>query len=59
MLTLKKEVSMNIKELRKKAIKRYENGESPKETYQNFGKVRTLFINSLSILYVIEKLTEN
>jgi hypothetical protein len=25
---------MNIKELREKAIKRYKNGESPKEIYQ-------------------------
>jgi len=32
-LTFKKEVSINIKELREKAIKRYENGESPKEIY--------------------------
>ncbi len=50
---------MNNKELREKAIKRYKNGESPKEIYQSLDKVRTLFINSLSILYVIEKLTEN
>jgi len=50
---------MSEKELRKKAIKRYENGESPKEIYQSLDKVRTLFINSLNILYVIEKLTEN
>jgi len=26
---------MNSKELREKAIKRYENGESPKEIYQS------------------------
>jgi len=50
---------MNIKELRKKATKRYKNGESPKEIYQSLGKARTLFLNSLNILYVIEKLTEN
>ena len=50
---------MNEKELRKQAIKRYKNGESPKEIYQSLGKVRTLFLNSLSILYVIEKHTEN
>ena len=50
---------MNIKELREKAIKRYENGESPKEIYQSLSKVSTLFLNSLSILYVIEKHTEN
>ena len=50
---------MNEKELRKQAIKRYENGEFAKGIYRCLGKVRTLFINSLSILYVIEKLTEN
>ena len=50
---------MNIKELREQAIKRYENGESLMEIYQSLGKVRTLFLNSLGILYVIEKLTEN
>ena len=50
---------MNNKELREKAIKSYKNGESPKEIYQSLGKVRVLFINSLNILYVIEKLTEN
>ncbi len=49
---------MNSKELREKAIKRYENGESPEEIYQSFGKVISLFLNSFSILYVIEKLTE-
>ena len=32
---------MNIKELREKAIKRYENGESPKEIYQSLGKGKT------------------
>jgi len=57
---LKKEVSINIKELREKAIKRYENSESPKEIYhKSLGKVRILFLYSLSILYVVEKLTEN
>jgi len=50
---------MNNKELKEKVIKRYKNGESPKEIYQSLGKVRVLFINSLNILYVIEKLTEN
>jgi len=50
---------MNSKELREKAIKRYENSESPEEIYQSLGKVITLFLNSLSILYVIKKLTEN
>ena len=49
---------MNSKELREKAIKRYENGESPKEIYQSFDIAITLFLNSFSILYVIEKLTE-
>ena len=47
---------MNEKELRKQAIKRYKNGESPKEIYQSLGKVRTLFINSLNRLCVIENL---
>ena len=46
-LTLKKEVSMNIKELREKAIKRYENGESPKEIYQSFGKGKSWFFKWL------------
>ncbi len=32
---------MNIKELRKKAIKRYKNGEYPKEIYQSLGKGKT------------------
>jgi len=32
---------MNIKKLREKAIKRYENGESPKEIYQSLGKGKT------------------
>jgi len=32
---------MNIKELRKKALKRYENGESPKEIHQSLGKGKT------------------
>jgi hypothetical protein len=32
---------MNIKELREKAIKRYKNGESPKEIYQSLGKGKT------------------
>ena len=58
-LTLKKKISMNNKELREKVIKRYKNGESLKEIYQSLGKVKALFINSLNILYVIEKLTEN
>jgi transposase len=46
-LTLKKEVSINIKELREKAIKRYENGESPKEIYQSFGKGKSWFFKWL------------
>jgi len=40
-LTLKKEVRINIKELREKAIKRYKNGESPKEIYQSLCKGKT------------------
>ena len=38
---------MNIKELRKKAIKRYKNGESPKEIYQSLGKGKTWFFKWL------------
>ena len=49
---------MNIKQLREQAIKRYKNGESTKEIYQSLGKGKTLFLNSLSIPYVIEKLTK-
>ena len=36
---------MNSKELREKAIKRYENGESPKEIYQSLGKGKSWFFN--------------
>ncbi|MBA7565200.1 hypothetical protein ES695_18565 [Candidatus Atribacteria bacterium 1244-E10-H5-B2] len=39
---------MNIKELGEKAIKRYKNGESPKEIYQNLVKVRTLLSHYIS-----------
>ncbi len=38
---------MNIKELREKAIKRYENGESPKEIYQSLGKGKSWFFKWL------------
>ncbi len=38
---------MNIKELREKAIKRYKNGESPKEIYQSLGKGKTWFFKWL------------
>ena len=38
---------MNIKEFREKAIKRYENGESPKEIYQSLGKSKTWFFKWL------------
>jgi len=38
---------MNIKELREQAIKRYENGESPKEIYQSLGKGKTWFFKWL------------
>jgi transposase len=34
---------MNMEELRKKAIKRYLKGESPKEIYQSLGKGKTWF----------------
>jgi len=34
---------MNSKESREKAIKRYKNGESPKEIYQSLGKGKTWF----------------
>jgi len=40
-LTLKKEVNIDLKELRKQAIKRYKNGEFPKEIYQRLGKGKT------------------
>ena len=49
---------MNNKELREKAIKRYKNVKSSKEII-SLGKVRTLFLNSLSVPCVMEKLTEN
>ena len=38
---------MNIKELREQAIKRYENGESPKEIYRSLGKGKTWFFKWL------------
>jgi transposase len=38
---------MNIKELREQAIKRYKNGESPKEIYQSLGKGKTWFFKWL------------
>jgi len=38
---------MNSKELREKAIKRYENCESPKEIYQSLGKGKTWFFKNL------------
>ena len=38
---------MNIKEFREKAIKRYKNGESPKEIYQSLGKSKTWFFKWL------------
>jgi len=38
---------MNIKELREKATKRYENGESPKEIYQSLGKGKSWFFKWL------------
>lgn len=38
---------MNIKEFREKAIKRYKNGESPKEIYQSLGKSKTWFFRWL------------
>ena len=38
---------MNIKKLREQAIKRYENGESPKEIYQSLGKGKTWFFKWL------------
>jgi hypothetical protein len=44
---------MNIKELREKAIKRYENGESPKEIYQSLGKGKTCFFKWLSRINLI------
>jgi len=38
---------MNIKELREKAIKRYKNGEFPKDIYQSLGKSKTWFFKWL------------
>jgi len=38
---------MNMKKLREKAIKRYFNGESPKEIYQSLGKGKTWFFKWL------------
>lgn len=38
---------MDEKELREEAIKRYENGESPKEIYQSLGKGKTWFFKWL------------
>ena len=38
---------MNIKQLREQAIKRYKNGESIKEIYQNLGKDKTWFFKYL------------
>jgi len=38
---------MNIKKFREKAIKRYKNGESPKEIYQSLGKSKTWFFKWL------------
>jgi len=43
---------MNIKELREKAIKRYKNGESPKEIYQSLGKGKTWLFKCFRIMYV-------
>jgi transposase len=38
---------MNIKALREKAIKRYLNGESPKDIYQSLGTGKTWFFKWL------------
>lgn len=46
---------MNNKELREKAIKKV----NLLRRSISLDKIRALFINSLSILYVIEKLNEN
>ena len=45
---------MNIKELREKAIKRYENGESPKELYHSLGKGKTWFFKCFTY-YVCDR----
>jgi len=39
---------MDEKELREKAIERYENGESPKEIYESLGKGKTWFFKWLN-----------
>jgi len=38
---LKKGGQYERERIKKKAIKRYKNGESPKEIYQSFGKGKT------------------
>jgi len=46
---------MHIKELREKAIKRYINGESPKEIYQSLGKGKRWFFQWLKRYRLDEK----
>jgi len=38
---LKKGCQYEYQRIKKKAVKRYKNGESPKEIYQSFGKGKT------------------
>ena len=40
---------MNIKEFREKAIKRYKNGESPKESYQSLGYGKPGYLNAFAL----------
>ena len=40
---------MNNKELREQAVRKYENGESPKEIYQSLGKGKTWFFKWLRL----------
>ena len=49
---------MNIKEFREKAIKRYKNGESPKEIYQSLGYGKPGYLNAFALCMWQEKLTE-
>jgi len=52
---LKKRGQLKIIKLREKAIKRYENGESPKEICQSLGKGKTWLFKCFRIMYVTGK----
>ena len=40
---------MNPKELREQAIKRYKNGESPKESHQSLGYGKPSYLNAFAL----------